>query len=109
MARKYKATGCAKFALVIIILAPLAYIGASYYNGEDGIQNIKDLLGIGQDTPTEIIKTNEEPETKAKIIRETDETSTILLDSLKAENKRLKDQLEAKENEILKLKHEAQQ
>lgn len=47
MKRKYKMTGCAKFFFVLIILAPLAYIGASYYNGEDGIQNVKEILGIG--------------------------------------------------------------
>ncbi|MDH3651512.1 MAG: hypothetical protein OEQ53_17650 [Saprospiraceae bacterium] len=47
MGRKYKTTGCAKFFFVLIILAPLAYIGASYYNGQDGIQNVKNLLGIG--------------------------------------------------------------
>ena len=46
MSSKYKATGCARFFLVLIILAPLAYLGASYYNGEDGIENVKNLLGI---------------------------------------------------------------
>jgi hypothetical protein len=49
MSSKYKATGCARFFLVLIILAPLAYLGASYYNGQDGIENVKSLLGIGDD------------------------------------------------------------
>ena len=44
MKGKYKATGCAKFFLALVILAPLAYIGASYYNGEDGIKNIKEIV-----------------------------------------------------------------
>ena len=44
MKGKYKATGCAKFFLVLVILAPLAYIGASYYNGEDGLKNIKGIV-----------------------------------------------------------------
>ena len=48
MSRKYKATGCAKFFFVLIILAPLAYMGASYYNGQDGWQNLKNLIGIGK-------------------------------------------------------------
>lgn len=43
--KKYKATGCARFFLVMLILAPLAYIGASYYNGQDPIANIKGLFG----------------------------------------------------------------
>ncbi|MDH3244773.1 MAG: hypothetical protein OEM26_09170, partial [Saprospiraceae bacterium] len=38
-----------KFFFVLIILAPLAYVGASYYNGQDGIQNIKNLLGMGSE------------------------------------------------------------
>ncbi len=49
MGSKYKMTGCAKFFFVLIILAPLAYVGASYYNGQDGIQNIKNLLGMGSE------------------------------------------------------------
>lgn len=49
MGSKYKMTGCAKFFFVLIILAPLAYLGASYYNGQDGIQNIKNLLGMGSE------------------------------------------------------------
>lgn len=44
MATKYKTTGCAKFFLVLIVLAPLAYLGASYYNGEDGVANIKSIF-----------------------------------------------------------------
>jgi hypothetical protein len=48
MKSKYKMTGCARFFIVLIILAPLAYIGASYYNGQDGLQNLKSLFGIGE-------------------------------------------------------------
>ena len=46
MSRKYKTTGCFKFFLVLVILAPLAYIGASYYNGQDGWGNFKSLIGL---------------------------------------------------------------
>ena len=42
--KKFKLTGFARFLLVMIILAPLAFIGASYYNGEDGIENLKKLF-----------------------------------------------------------------
>ena len=45
-------TGFARFVLFLIIVVPLTYIGVSYYKGEDGLQNIKDLLGIEQQ-PTE--------------------------------------------------------
>jgi cell division protein FtsB len=48
MQRKHKMTGCARLFLVLLIIAPLAYLGAAYYNGQDGIQSIKNLLGIGE-------------------------------------------------------------
>ena len=50
MAKKYKTTGFARFFIVMIFLAPLAYIGASYYNGEDGLENFKNLIGLGEKT-----------------------------------------------------------
>ncbi len=45
MKGKYKATGCARFFIALLILAPLAYIGASYYNGQNGLENVKRLIG----------------------------------------------------------------
>ena len=42
--KKFKLTGFARFFLLMIVLAPLAFIGASYYNGEDGIENLKNLF-----------------------------------------------------------------
>ena len=44
MSTKYKTTGCAKFFLVLVILAPLAYLGASYFNGQDGLGNLKGIF-----------------------------------------------------------------
>jgi hypothetical protein len=42
--RKFKLTGFARFFIAMLFLAPLAYIGASYYNGEDGVENIKNFF-----------------------------------------------------------------
>lgn len=53
MATKYKLTGCAKFFFFFIIAAPLAYIGASYYNGQDPIQQAKDFFNFGKTEKTE--------------------------------------------------------
>ena len=50
MAKKYKMTGCARIFIILIILGPLAYLGASYFNGEDGLANIKSLFQ-SEDTP----------------------------------------------------------
>jgi cell division protein FtsB len=44
MKHKYKITGFSRLLIFMIFFAPLAYIGASYYNGEDGIAKIKSLF-----------------------------------------------------------------
>jgi len=60
--KKYKLTGFTRFFVVMLFLAPIAYIGASYYNGQDGIENIKNLLGLDKDTPQEEVITFDESE-----------------------------------------------
>ncbi len=47
MARR-KLTGFTRFLLVMIILVPLAFVGAALYNGKDPIVEAKRLLGIEQ-------------------------------------------------------------
>ncbi|MEP7267669.1 MAG: hypothetical protein ABI844_08570 [Saprospiraceae bacterium] len=42
--RPYKTTGCFRFAIFLLIFAPLAYLGAAYYNGQDGVGNIKNMF-----------------------------------------------------------------
>lgn len=44
MARKIRMTPFARFFIFLMIAAPLAFLGASYYRGEDGIAKIKSLL-----------------------------------------------------------------
>jgi len=70
MSSKYKVTGCARFFLVLIILAPLAYLGASYYNGQDGIENVKKLIGIGDsdsDSQTKVPEKAKDSEAKEEL------------------------------------------
>jgi len=62
--KKYRLTGFTRFFVVMIILAPIFYIGASYYNGEDGIENIKNLIGINKEKTEVVI--SDEPVTDAK-------------------------------------------
>lgn len=45
MTRKTRITPFARFFIFLLFAAPLAYLGASYYRGEDGIAKIKTLLG----------------------------------------------------------------
>lgn len=49
MATRTKMTPFARLLLVIIIVAPLAYLGSSYYNGEDPLKNITDTFSGGSD------------------------------------------------------------
>jgi len=58
---KFKATGLARFILFMVVAAPLIFLGASYYNGEDGVQNLKNLIGMGD--KTEEPARSEEPST----------------------------------------------
>lgn len=103
MAGKVKTTGFARFMLIMIIVAPLAYIGASYYNGQDGIENIKRLLTRG-----EVAESTDSGASK-------DDTGSVSLfggglrkqvEELKAENEELKEQLREQELEIQELKRE---
>ncbi len=87
MKGKYKTTGCAKFILMLVILTPLAYLGASYFNGQDGLQNIKDLFG-GKGDQTEIVESATDDLTDQ--IKDLQQE----LDALEKENDRLKSDLE---------------
>jgi len=44
MAKKYKLTGCAKFFVFFLFAAPIAYVGASYYNGQDPVHQVKEFI-----------------------------------------------------------------
>ncbi len=44
MAARTKMTPFARLLMVIVIVAPLAFLGASYYNGEDPLQNIRNAF-----------------------------------------------------------------
>lgn len=106
MARRLRLTPFARFILVMIIVAPLAYIAASYYNGKDGIQEFKKLIGIEQSepapAPTETAPAPPAPESVEAT--ETADPATANLQEryseLKAENLELKKQLEMKDKEL---------
>lgn len=41
---KYKATGCARFFIALLIILPLAYFGAKLLRGGEGIPAVESLL-----------------------------------------------------------------
>lgn len=48
---KTKLTPFSRLLLFLLIFVPIAYVGASYYNGEDPVANIKKVLGMDQTNP----------------------------------------------------------
>lgn len=126
--RKVRLTGCARFFIIMIVLAPLAFIGASYYNGENGFENFLKLLKgdlsflkkeVQEDTPAtppeEVTKPPEEiakelqpppkePQINTPSKVDTQSQATKLTDELNFKNQRL-DSL-YKENASLKLQLE---
>ena len=116
MARsKLRVTGFTRFFIVMIFVIPLAYLGASYYNGEDGVANIKRWLGIDQ---TEVVSP-ETDSTDPAPATDTQRDRTSLQDQeleyykrrvedLEESNLRLREQLWEKDQEIARLKEAAQ-
>ena len=98
MARRIKVTGFTRFLLFIIIAAPLIYLGASYYNGQDGIQNIKELIGLNDSSASSSETTKEisAPDKESTKIRQLERE----VESLKEENEQLRQQLEAAESKL---------
>jgi hypothetical protein len=52
---KRKMTPFARLLIFLIIFLPLAYLAAAYINGEDGIANIKRMLGMETAPRTEAV------------------------------------------------------
>lgn len=102
MRRKYKLTGCARLFLVIIVLAPLAYLGASYINGEDGIENFKNLIGIGSEEAGED-QQQTYTDTSADL-RQQLQDARDRIDALEKENRNLRDRIESLQKQVDQLK-----
>ena len=47
-----KLTGFSRLLIFLLIFVPIAYVGASYFNGEDPIENIKGYLGMEETAPS---------------------------------------------------------
>jgi cell division protein FtsB len=89
--KKLTLTPFARLFIVLLFVVPLSYIGASYYNGEDGIQNIKNLFGIGQST-TETGQSAPAQEDGYDLKKENEQLRQQLED-LKRENEELRQQI----------------
>jgi hypothetical protein len=120
MARpRFRVTGFARFLLMLVIVTPLAYLGASYINGEDGIENIRSLFRGDAKEQQETKPSDEEASSPAapfpgsapvsvdpelERLRGDLDFQTRLNKDLKDENEALKRSLWEKDQEIARLK-----
>ncbi len=106
-------TGFTKFLLLMIIVGPLAFLGASYYRGEDGVGAIKALFSRNKEETTAAADETEKPlpkvaDNRDKVVLESqlnkyrDELAQKdrVIDTLYLENAKLKSDLAAKIKEM---------
>jgi len=97
---RFKVTGFTRFILIMIVLVPLDFVIASYYNGKDGIEELKKLVK-GQTSLLSPTKVDTLVEEAVVLPLETVDKNTyrkLLLD-----NESLKDSLVDKELKIREL------
>ncbi|HFB99873.1 MAG TPA: hypothetical protein ENJ53_03615 [Phaeodactylibacter sp.] len=92
--RKLQMTAFSRFFLFLIIFVPATFFGVSYIKGEDGIQTLKNMMGMETtESPQQSTSnTNSETFVNGEVKR--------LQDELKEKERRLKDLYQ--ENELLK-------
>lgn len=108
MGARYKATGCLRFFVVLIILIPLTIMVASYIRGEDGLTNLKNIFKI--ETLRNLITredrqtTDLDPATTATMV----EDLKARMEELEAENAQLKAENSRLKNELEGLRQDSQ-
>lgn len=90
-------TGFARFFLFLVIAAPAAFIAASYYNNEDPLETVKELVNVESSETTK--KTTETTASSDKL-----ENALEEIEELKKENEQLKSELKDAELTIKKLR-----
>ncbi len=93
MAGKVKVTGFTRFLLFLIIAAPLAYMGASYFNGQDGVENIKNIFNEGEKTeiPAEERSSSSSATASDDKIKDLRAEIKILKEEIKEKDQRIED------------------
>lgn len=98
MGARYKATGCFRFFVVLIILIPVTVLVASYLRGEDGLTNLKNIFKLetlrqlvtGTSKDASQVQPNDTADYEEQL-RELEREN----EQLREENERLKKELEA--------------
>ncbi|MFK8102433.1 MAG: hypothetical protein AB8G15_07910 [Saprospiraceae bacterium] len=122
--KKLQLTAFARFFILMIVVAPLAYMGASYYNNQDGLQNLKDLFSgkLPSSSTTAVVEepavedvrempSNQMPATVTKNIPDSDTDQAKikdLNDELTYKNRRIQELTEEVETLKNQLKEKAE-
>jgi len=103
--RGYKLTGFAKFMIVLLFAAPIAYFIAAYANGQDPLKEIK-IREIFQSSgeKTETRKATTPPDDKS-VIKEL-ELKDLEIRQLKEKVDKLEELIDVQKREIAKLKNQ---
>ena len=96
--RKLQMTAFSRFFLFLIIFLPSLFFGVSYMKGEDGMQTLKDMIGMesSESSNTESASSSTKPASETFVNGEVKR----LQDELDEKERRLKDLYQ--ENELLK-------
>ena len=85
-------TPFARFFIVMLIIVPLAYFGASWYNGEDPL-NVRQYLGLDGQPKTEQV-------TVVADDKSSDADLQLRIDELEAKLKQCQDELDQLKTQI---------
>ena len=103
--RRLKLTAFSRMLIFLIFFIPIAYIGASYYNGQDGIENVKNLIGLNETSNNSVNDNSVKPENKQSE-SSSDKPSSSYKNNLELRVKRLEAENKMLKKEILDLKTE---
>lgn len=108
--RKLQMTAFARFFLFLIIFVPALFFGVSYMKGEDGMQTLKDLIGIestassDQNTATDNAPAEVLINAEVKRLQDELDEKSRLLKEVYRENELLKKQAEDAVTEMEEVK-----
>jgi predicted RNase H-like nuclease (RuvC/YqgF family) len=104
MARRLRLTGFARFFIVMLFVAPIAYLAASFYNDADGLENLKNLFQSKDKTTHTTDRYPSSPTDAGDVAQLPELQQTIR--KLRDDNLRLMETLQDKEQEIERLRRE---
>ena len=106
MPKKYKMTGCAKFFIFLILAGPISYIAASYYNGSDPFENLRNIeIFNKKDTPdNDDTKTINAPVKNESTLKKELELKDEEINFMRKKIEKLEELVKTQKKEIDKLK-----